>query len=295
MTIDVGLVGLDTSHGEAFADALADADDARPAAVWDGGTVRDGTYVEGFRSDYGTTIYDRPAEMVDHVDAAMVLAVDWERHRALATPFLKAGVPTCIDKPIAGCIDDLDAIAAEADETPLFGGSALPYHPAFADVPLDLPGRRLYCIGYEDPFYYGAHLADIACRFAGSGWSIVEPGGTASELEIAFEGGSRVRLLLDGPDAGAAFGLLDVGDRVRSAVAGSDEDSYAEMYRRYLAAFLAVVRGDRDPTNPLAGARLLLAMEAARENDERVSPDSDVLATVDIESAGFVADYSPYY
>lgn len=293
--IDVGLVGLDTSHGEAFADVLADTNDARLSAVWDDGTVRDGAYIEEFCAEHGATVHDDPAGMVGDVDAVMVLSVDWERHRALATPFLERGVPTCIDKPIAGCIEDLDAVAAAAGDTGLFGGSAVPYHPAFADIPMDRPGRRLYCVGYDDPFYYGVHLADIACRFAGTDWTAVEPGSGRGELEVGFENGSRARLYLDGPDTGAAFGLLDASDRVRTARADSDADSYATMYRRYLAAFLAVVRGDDSPTPPLDGARLLLAMAAAREHEKRITPDSDALAVVDVGSTEFVAEYSPYY
>lgn len=294
LVTDVGLVGLDTSHGEAFADALADAGDARLSAVWDGGTVRDGMYVEGFCAEHGAAAYEEPTGMVGEVDAAMVLSVDWEQHRALATPFLDAGVPTCIDKPVAGCIADLDAMVAAAGETGLFCGSAVPYHPAFDDIPTNRPGRRLYCVGYNDSFYYGVHLADTARRFAGADWTAVEPS-SGQELELAFENGCRARLLLDGPDTGAAFGLLDASDRVRTALADSDADSYAVMYRRYLAAFLAVVQGGDSPTHPVNGARLLLAMEAAREHEKRITPDSDALAAVDIESTEFVAEYSPYY
>ena len=291
--IDVGLVGLDTSHGEAFADALADADDARLTAIWDGRTVRDAAYIEEFCAEHGAAAYEEPTGMVDEVDAAMVLSVDWERHRALAIPFLDRGVPTCIDKPVAGCVADLDAMTAAAGGTGLFCGSAVPYHPAFDDIPVNRPGRRLYCVGYNDSFYYGVHLADIARRFAGADWTAVEPSGR--ELELAFENGCRARLFLDGPDAGAAFGLLDASDRVRTALADSNPDSYATMYRRYLAAFLAVVRGDNNPISTVNGARLLLAMEAAREHEKRITPDSYALAAVDVSSTEFVAEYRPYY
>jgi hypothetical protein len=295
VVIDVGLAGLDTSHSAAFANALTDADNARLTAVWDGGTVRDEAYVEEFCVEHTATAYEDPTGMVSEVDAAMVLSVDWERHRSLAIPFLDAGVPTCIDKPVAGCIADLDAMAAAAGDTALFGGSAVPYHPAFADIPTDRPSRQLYCVGYNDLFYYGVHLADTVRCLAGVDWTTVESGDRPGELELAFENECRARLFLDGPNTGAAFGLLDASDRVRTALADSDAGSYAAMYRRYLAAFLAAVRGENSPRDPLNGARLLLAMEAAREHDQRITPDSDALAAVDVKSAEFVAEYSPYY
>lgn len=293
--IDVGLVGLDTSHGEAFADALGDNDDTRLSAIWDSGVIRDESYTEEFCSEHGATAYDEPAAMVDAVDAAMVLSVDWERHSTLAAPFLNKGVPTSIDKPVAGCVADIDTMTTMAGDTALFGGSAVPYHPAFADIPTNRPGRRLYCVGYGDPFYYGAHLADTACYFTSADWTIVEPGDRPGEVELTFENGSRVQLFLDGPDAGATFGLLDASDRVRTGLADSDADSYAEMYRRYLAVFLAVIRGDYCPACPLNGARLLLAMETARKHNRRITPGSDALKAIDVESTEFVTKYSPYY
>lgn len=292
--IDVGIVGLGTSHGEAFADTLAAADNARLAAIWDSGIVRDEPYVAEFCAEYGATAYEEPTGMIDHVDAAMVLSVDWNRHRTLATPFLDREVPTCIDKPVAGCVEDLDAMVEAAGDTALFAGSAVPFHPAFDDIPMDRPGRRIYCVGYDDPFYYGVHLADIACHFTSADWTNVEPDGN-QELTLDFENGSRVRLYLGGPDTGAMFGLLDASDRVRTARADSDADSYAEMYRRYLAAFLALVRGDQSYTDLLSGARLLLAMEAARKHNRRITPDSDALASVAVDSTEFVTRYSPYY
>lgn len=293
--IDIGLVGLDTSHGEAFADALANQSNARLTAIWDAGTVRDEAYIKEFRSEYEATAYKEPAGMIDDVDAVMILSVDWERHRALATPFLDRGVPTCIDKPIAGCVKDLDSIVAAAGDTALFGGSAVPFHPAFDEIPVDQPGRRLYCVGYDDPFYYGVHLADIACYFTDASWVAVEPNDSLEEFELTFENGSRVRLFTNGPESGSTFGLLDASDRVRTALAGNDADSYAEMYRRYLTAFLTVVRSGHSPTRPLNGARLLLGMEAAKKANHRITPDSDALTAVNVESTEFIAEYSPYY
>ena len=293
--MDVGLVGLDTSHGEAFANALSDHRNARLTAVWDSETIRNRTYIEEFCAEHGAIAHDKPVGMINSVDTVLILSVDWEQHLPLAMPFLEAGIPTCIDKPVAGCIDDIDAITSAAGETVLFGGSAVPYHPAFVDIPLDRPGRWLYCVGYNDPFYYGIHLADIASHFTSANWSAVESGKSDDEVEVAFEDGSRARLFLDGPETGKAFGLLDASDRIRTAIADNNADSYAEMYSQYIDDFLAIARDGTSNNTPLNGARLLLAMEAAKKHDQQITPDSEALRTINVESDEFVRDYSPYY
>lgn len=71
----------------------------------------------------------------------------------------------------------MDAIveAARAGGAPLFGGSAVPFHPQF-DVLETLPERRtVYCVGYNDPFYYGCHLVDSVRRIVDSNWLEIEP------------------------------------------------------------------------------------------------------------------------
>lgn len=124
--IDIGLVGLDTSHAEAFASMLADFDDMRLHSVWDDEAVRETPYVEDFCKRHGTRRYDRLSRMVDKVDAAMVLTVNWDTHHLIATQFLAAGVPTLVDKPLSGRCEDLDTIADATDHAPLFGGALPP-------------------------------------------------------------------------------------------------------------------------------------------------------------------------
>ncbi|MWG35012.1 Gfo/Idh/MocA family protein [Halomarina oriensis] len=293
--IHIGIVGLDTSHSAAFADHLAAGDDATVAAVWDGGAVRDRAYRDAFRADYGATAYDDPAAMVETVDAAMVLTADWDTHRRLAVPFLDAGVPTFVDKPLAGRVEDVDAIERAAEGTPLSGGSALPFHPELAVFPTDRPGRTLYCAGYDDPFYYGCHLVDTARLLAGSDWRAVRPiDGPGSVVNVVFDGGTVATLRLDGPADGATFGFLDVSDRTRTrAVEGSD--GYDTMYKRFLDRFLDSVRGTVDDTDRLLnGGRLLLALAAVLDDGTERTRD-DPLDDVRIDGGAFLADYEPYY
>lgn len=297
--IDIGILGLDTSHAEAFAECLesldVEGDSPTIAAVWDGGSVRSDEYVEDFCTEFGATRHRSHQDMVDRVDAVMVLSVDWDRHVEFAESFLEAGVPTLIDKPVSGTQADLDRLEASAGETPLFGGSALPFHPAFEAFPTRSSGRTTHLAGYNDDYYYRVHIVDTARRIAEATWTAVTPFADTdtSMVEVAFEDDQWMTLRFDGPTDDAAFAGLDVGERTRTAHVVATRSELDVMYRPYLEKFLAVVHGNHEAAGRLLDAgRLSLAIETALERGGSVEPGD---ATVERPAASFVAGYEPYY
>lgn len=302
---DIGILGLDTSHGEAFAEILERLEladgvpDPTITAVWDGGTVRSEEYVEEFCAEFDATRYEDPGEMVTAVDAAMVLTVDWDEHVELATPFLEADVPTFVDKPIAGTLSNLETLAAAAETAPLFGGSALPYHPSFATLQQMSPDRTLHLAGYNDFFYYRVHVIDAVRTLVAADWRTVSPVDQTetSSVDVTFADGTWATLRFDGSTDDAVFAALDVADSTRTAEVGSSEAALEEMYVPFLERFCQIVHGEAEaPTDAVIDTgRLLLAVEAALSNDRSVTHDDSVLETVDIASGSFVEDYEPYY
>jgi predicted dehydrogenase len=292
----VGVVGLDTSHPPAFAEYIHEETTATIEAVWDGGDVRDDEFTESFCERFGATRYEQPTGMRDAVDAVMVLTVNWDTHRELAVPFLEAGVPTFVDKPMAGRLEDVEAIAAAATDAPLLGGSAIPYHPTIDDLPTGVPGRTLYTAGYNDPFYYGVHLVDTVRRLAATDWSVVESEPTPhEEVTVRFDDESTATLRLDGPSDDGAFGILDVGDRTRARLVDGDADAHQRMYASLLDGFLEAVReGESERDRLVDGASLLLAVHAVVENGYEVTPGDEALRQVHVDGSSFLADYAPY-
>ena len=294
---DVGILGLDTSHPEPFAGLLEDHPNARLTAVWDGGDVRSTEYVATFCEDWDATRYDDPAAMVDAVDGAMVLTVNWDTHLPLARPFLEAGIPTLIDKPLVGTPAEVSTLAAlTSSDVPLFGGSAVPFHPDVNRLPTAIPDRSVFAAGYNDYFYYRVHLIDAVRSLAGTDWTSVtptaEPGTT---VRIQFADGTHATLRFDGATNDSAFGLLDVADRTRTAEIPATEDALAGMYASFINAFYNVLAGDRDDTERvLDGARLALAVESALDDGEPVTADAELPAT-NRDGATFLDDYEPYY
>ena len=294
--IRLGFIGLDSSHPRTFAETLDRLDHDPPAsvsAVWDGGDVRDDAHVEQFCREFDATRYDEPTEMIDDVDAVMVLTVDWDTHASLAVPFLDAGVPTFVDKPIAGTVADVTAIADAASGTPLFGGSAVPYHPAIESLPAAETGRTFFATGYNDPFYYGAHLVDVTRSLAGGDWACVQPSTTPGKtVTVLFEDDSHATLQFDAPSEVSAYAVLDVTDSARTAFVDNQGTRKMEMYDTFLSTFLDTVVGNAESADWLLdSASLLLAVTRVLEDGRPITPRSDRLESVDVDGRSFLESY----
>ncbi len=124
--IRFGLVGTNTSHSPAFASIL-NGENERPArvsggkivAVW-GDPAPESRALEaernlldeaGLAKKFGIdSVVTNPNDMIGEIDA--VLVVDdlglGARHGSLARPFIDAGIPTYIDKPMT--LDLMEAV-----------------------------------------------------------------------------------------------------------------------------------------------------------------------------------------
>ncbi len=64
------------------------------------------------------TVVTEPRDLAPMVDAAMVLGRDGSRHLEQAAPFLEAGKPCFVDKPMAHTVDDATALVNLAVDNP---------------------------------------------------------------------------------------------------------------------------------------------------------------------------------
>jgi hypothetical protein len=295
--VDIGIVGLDTSHAESFATEITERESASVEGVWDGGAVRDEAYVETFCERHGTARYDDPHAMIGDIDAALVLTVNWDTHRELAVPFLENEVATLIDKPIAGTLADIRALEAAVDGTPFFGGSAVPFHSNVRSFSLEPNGHGLYCVGFDDPFYYGVHLVDTICRIVDEPWATVYPANDPGEtVDIVFQDGTYVTIRLDSPGNEEQFTFFKLDNSASTAEIGSTHADLDDMYATYVDTFIQVVTGRHPPdTRVLDAATLLLGVDAALQYGTPITPGSRLLADHAVDGDGFLDDYIPYY
>ncbi|MFI5728907.1 Gfo/Idh/MocA family protein [Kribbella sp. NPDC051587] len=136
-----------------------------------------------------TQLVPTPTELIGSVDALIVTNRDGALHREHAVPFLEAGVPVWVDKPLAASTADARAIleAARRTSTPVTSYSAVRW---VADADILAQGTQtvgdlqaITVTGPADPaseysgiFFYGIHAADLAQRLAPG-----EPGPVSTE------------------------------------------------------------------------------------------------------------------
>jgi predicted dehydrogenase len=179
--IRFGLLGVNTSHADAFSRIFNGTEAETPQV--EGGTV---TMIWGNEQDRVEELAARhaiaaraasPTAMLGQVDA--VLVVDdtggGASHAALAKPFLEAGLPVFVDKPMTTEYADAVELFEIAARTgaPLLSCSALRFaaelEPARAE--LDRIGKlsSVISVGPGDWYYYGVHAVELLGAVAGTG------------------------------------------------------------------------------------------------------------------------------
>lgn len=169
--IRVGTVNIDTSHPHAFAQIFLAGDRARYTAIYND-SFRTDDEVNAFIAKYGLEkrYYDL-AEMARNVDIAFIQGTDWDKHLALAQPFIDAGVPVFIDKPFVGSLADCEkALELEKKGAKLLGSSAMRYtyeHDEFFARPVNERGEIVHIdvsVGVDE-FNYAIHAVESVLGF----------------------------------------------------------------------------------------------------------------------------------
>lgn len=138
----LGIIGCDTSHVTAFAEALNNPDGkahvpgGRIVAAFKGGSPdlpSSASRVDGFAKTlaekYGVKFCDSIEELCTNVDAVLLESVDGRVHLAQARPVIAARKPLFIDKPMAASLADVKEIFRLAKEAgvPVWSSSSLRY------------------------------------------------------------------------------------------------------------------------------------------------------------------------
>ncbi|MBN1417460.1 MAG: hypothetical protein JXP34_01715 [Planctomycetes bacterium] len=286
----IGLVDLDTSHAVVWLPILRELG-AEVTAVFDHGEIFPPGYADHFARKHD--IPHAPAhieDMVPLVDGVLSLSVNWNVHLDHALPFLEAGLPVYLDKPIVGNVRDLDRFLTLArGGARLTGGSAMRVAPevlAFLDRPASERGEILQVEVYigVDEFSYGIHGIELLGAFFPAGALEVSSLGTVRNV--------RTYRILFG-DARAAFLHVAVGSRQPfSAVVLTTKGVFPVsvdpqgLYGSLLAEVVPFLAGEGEPhasPGELAESiRIALAMRDARRSGGSVA-----LADLRAEDPGY--------
>ncbi|MBU3664997.1 MAG: gfo/Idh/MocA family oxidoreductase [Chthoniobacterales bacterium] len=193
-TLKLAMVGLDTSHVEAFAKLLHDTSHpyhvrgARVVAAYPGIPSQDFAlsrdrvdgYTRKLRDEFGVTIVGSEEDAAVAADAVLLESVDGRVHRTQLEKLAPAGKPVFVDKPFALSMSDAEAMfeLAARHRFPLMSSSALRYAQGLIDALAD--GSKGPVIGADfygpmaiEPtqpgfFWYGIHTAEALVATLGS-------------------------------------------------------------------------------------------------------------------------------
>ena len=145
--IKVGIVDFDTSHVTAFTQRInhidIDSDQwvngAKVTIGCPGYSLLSPERIPGHTQqmqEYGVLLVDTPEEIIGQVDAVMIESVDGSVHYDRTLPFLEAGIPVFIDKPLACSLEHAKALAdlARNRSVPIFSSSSLRYAPEVTEI-----------------------------------------------------------------------------------------------------------------------------------------------------------------
>lgn len=208
-----------------------------------------------------------PADMLGEVDAVVIARDDWQSHAPLAMPFLEAGLPVFVDKPLTLDRRELEAFLPYLERGLLMSGSALRYARE-----LDALRARPERIGtlqavtgavVLDFPRYGIHLLEAAVGVTDRVPHLVH----ASRI-----GGSEVAVLQD--EAGVCYQLVAMGQTAKRfrldfhGDSGSVEVDIADnfsAFRRAMGHFVAQVRSGKPAIEPQQTVALMHVLIGAQE------------------------------
>jgi predicted dehydrogenase len=218
-------------------------------------------------------IVDRYEEMIGQVDGVLLARDDAELHFEIATPFLRAGLPVYIDKPMALSRAEGARIYAEAaHDWQVFSGSALrysshllPYHGGFSHPDLgDIQVIRALTPRLWDT--YSPHVIDPVLGVLGDP---AEPDsvqvithGTRTTMQLAWKDGPVAQLVTLGADS--AFVPFTVEIMGTKASVRLELTDYFHAFRNALRAFAQGVMDQRPALSREAILRSVSLIEKGR-------------------------------
>lgn len=192
-----------------------------------------------------------PEEMLGKVDAVIIARDDWECHAKLALPFLRAGLPVFIDKPLS--LDEAEIAAFEPylRRGQLLSGSGMRYAKELDELRQVAAGsfacRHINATVLNGLTHYGIHLLEA---IAGLGFppiqSVRRLAANHEAFHLTLKGGLTISLDCLGA----------VGKTFHLSFFGATEHRHFDLhdnfsaFRRLLEHFATMVRTGHPPFPP---------------------------------------------
>lgn len=232
-------------------------------------------------------IVGSPEEVIGQVDAVLISTDDGFDHVRRARPFVEAGLPVFIDKPMATSLEDLRTFVEwERGGAKLLSSSSLRFAPEL-DLCLSDIGklgdlRWISAITVKTWERYGIHMLEPLIRMLGPGFESIrlesQPGMEVAHVIHRTGVQLTVPVIYDG---GSSFGRIQV-----CGTSGQTGLRFASTYtnfRRLMSSFIDYVQSG---VRPFAFAEtvelmaILIAGIRSREEDSRRVEISEIITTL---------------
>ncbi len=220
-------------------------------------------------------IVKNPEDVIGQVDAVIIATDKGNEHVWRAEPFVKAGLPIFIDKPLADNVEDLKTICGWVKNgAKILSSSALRYMKEY--IPYFLSTHELGELRYINMTMnkswerYGIHALEPVYRITGGGYTTVQNTGGINNniVHLRHEKGIDVTLAVVYDMAGSALKLVGTKDSVSVP---SKDSFYA--FKEQLKNFVHFIETGEEPypfAETVEMMKIIIAGIRSREEGGRV-------------------------
>ncbi len=196
-------------------------------------------------------IVEKPEDVIGQVDAVIIATDKGDEHVWRAKPFVEAGLPIFIDKPMADNIDDLKTFCKWVkDGARIMSSSSLRYVKEY--MPYFMSTNELGDLRYINMTMnkswerYGIHALEPVYRLTGPGYVSVQNTGDSEHniVHLKHEKGIDINLAIIYDMAGSALKIVGTKDSVTVPF----KDSYTS-FKTQLDEFIKFAEGN-EPNFP---------------------------------------------
>ena len=187
-------------------------------------------------------------DLIGAVDAVLLARDDPENHLRMALPFLQAGIPVYVDKPVASDMATLEQLfAARQEDWHLFSCSAVGYAPEFQPEDIGDLGEIRYIEAsiMKDWGKYGIHIIDPVLRLVGEQDEVLSvvnhKVGEIDRVSVSFGSGLEALFIVSG-DTFAPLNIRLYGSKAFREL--KFQDTF-RAFKTALEAFVEGVRGQK--------------------------------------------------
>jgi predicted dehydrogenase len=221
-------------------------------------------------------VVERPTDVIGHVDAVILATDIGAEHVARARPFIEAGVPVFIDKPLTDNAADLRTFQAwAAAGKPVLSSSSMRYTKEF--LPYRISTHELGELRFVSSTTpkswetYGIHALEAVYPILGPGFLSARNTGTADRniVHLKHRRGVDV-IVVASADMSGSFGCVQLCGTAGKVQLVAGDTFFA--FKAQLEAFISYLRTGMAPfpfSETLELMRLVIAGSRSREQDGR--------------------------